>query len=69
MTSWRLSKFYYPFLIFVSLILSLIFYSGIIIKEDPTGRIVIGNVWLLLSVGWISKYIYSKKAEPSKNSV
>jgi hypothetical protein len=60
MVSWKQSKFYYPFLIIVSLILAMIFYSGIVLKEDLTGRIIIGSVWIVVSAGWLRQYFYNK---------
>jgi len=63
MVSWKQSKFYYPFLIIVSLILAMIFYSGVVLKEDITGRVVIGSVWLLVSIGWILKYLNTKRVK------
>ena len=60
MTGLKHSKFYFPFLIIVSLILAIIFYSGIVLKEDITGRIIIGTVWLIVSAGWLGQFIHKK---------
>jgi len=61
MANWSESKYYYPFLIILSLILAIIFYSGIVLKEDMTGRIIIGTIWLIVSLGWLSRYVTKKK--------
>jgi hypothetical protein len=63
MAGWKQSKYYYPFLIIGSLLLAIIFYSGIVLKEDITGRITIGSVWMLVCIGWIIKYSYIKKVK------
>jgi hypothetical protein len=49
----------------VPLILAMIFYSGIVLTEDITGRIIIGSVWLLVSAGWLRQY-FNNKVEPTE---
>jgi hypothetical protein len=63
MAGWKKSKYYYPFLFIGSLILAIIFYSGIVLKEDITGRLAIGSLWLLVCIGWIIKYAFTKKVK------
>jgi uncharacterized membrane protein (UPF0182 family) len=57
MTKRKLSKSNYLFLIIVTLILAVIFYSGIVMKEDLTGRIIVGSLWLFLSAVWVTQYV------------
>lgn len=57
MTKRNLSKFNYLFLIIATLILAVIFYSGIVLGNDLTGRIIVGSLWLLLCVVWVTQYI------------
>jgi putative effector of murein hydrolase LrgA (UPF0299 family) len=52
----------------VSLIVAIIFYSGIVLAEDITGRIIIGTVWLLVSAGWFGQYLHKRKLEQTKIS-
>lgn len=68
MSAWKQSRFYHPFLISVSVIVAVIFYSGIVLAEDITGRIIIGTVWLLVSAGWFGQYLHKRKLE-QKNSI
>ncbi len=53
----NLSRVNYLFLIVVTLVLAVIFYSGIVMDDDLTGRIIMGSVWLLLSAAWVMQYI------------
>lgn len=55
------SKLYFLVLSMVSLSIALIFFSAIVMKEDTVGRIIIGCVWLLVSVGWMGRFFHTKK--------
>jgi hypothetical protein len=68
MSRWKKSKFYHPFLIFISLIVAIIFYTGIVLNDDIAGRIIIGSVWLLVSAGWFGQFLYKRKPEQTKLS-
>jgi len=57
------SKLYFLLLSMGSLSVALISFSGIVMKEDIVGRIIIGCVWLLVSVGWIGRFFHTKKNE------
>jgi uncharacterized membrane protein YczE len=57
MANWKQSKFYHLFLIITSLVLAILFYSGIVLKDDLTGRIIIGTVWFVVSIGWLGQYV------------
>lgn len=57
------SKLYFLLLSMGSLSVALISFSGIVMKEDIVGRIFIGCVWLLVSVGWIGRFFHTKKNE------
>lgn len=63
MGHWKDSKYYYPFLIIGSLVIAIIVYSGVVMKGDMTGRILIGSVWLLVSIGWIGRYLHTKRSK------
>lgn len=68
MKKWYRSEFYYHFLITVSMILAIIFYTGIVITNDLTGRIILGSIWLVVSIGWLSKYFNMKKVKKQAES-
>jgi len=46
--------------IFGSLMVGLVTMSGLILKNDPTGRMIIGSVWIVLTVIWLVLYINKK---------
>ena len=68
MSKWNKSEYYFPFLTIVSLILAIIFYSGMVINNDLTGRILIGSIWLIVSIGWLSKFMNMKKVKKQVES-
>ena len=68
MSAWKQSRYYHPFLSIVSLIVATMFYSGIVLAEDITGRLIIGSVWLLVSAGWFGQYLHKLKLEQTKIS-
>ena len=43
-----------------SLSISLLIISGIVLKTDLVGRIILGNLWLIVSIGWLGQYIHKK---------
>jgi hypothetical protein len=56
------SSKYYAFLSIGSLLISAISFSGIFyLKVDLTGRILVGLLWGLVSIGWIGQYFQIKK--------
>jgi hypothetical protein len=47
----------------LSLAIALFCYSGwVVLKADPTGRMIFGVMWLAMAVAWASKAIRSKIA-------
>jgi len=63
MNQYKNSKLYFLLLSMGSLSVALISFSGIVMKEDLVGRVIIGCVWLLVSVGWMGRYFHTKKNE------
>jgi hypothetical protein len=57
------SKLYFLILAMCSLSIALIFISGIVLKMDLVGRILIGSLWLVVSIGWLSNFFYRKYNE------
>ena len=55
------STLYFLILSISALSIALIFISGIVLKTDLTGRIIIGSIWLIVSIGWLGKYFHTRK--------
>jgi hypothetical protein len=48
-----------------SLSIALLFISGIVLKTDIIGRILIGSLWLIVSIGWLGRYFHTKGVKNS----
>jgi len=55
--SWKTS-FY---LSLISYLIAAISFSGIILKEDFTGRLIFGIVWVVIGLGWLIRTFALKK--------
>jgi hypothetical protein len=57
----EIKAFYYLVVIFGSFIIAAITFSGIIFKNDLTGRIIFGAIWATNGLIWLGQYIFNKK--------
>ena len=52
----------------ISFAIAVVCWSGLVLANDPIGRIIFGTVWTLLGIGWLGRYFVQRKAaapEPS----
>jgi hypothetical protein len=47
-------------LVLVSLLIAIISFSGIILKDDSAGKIIFGIVWTFIAFIWIGFYVRSR---------
>jgi hypothetical protein len=43
------------------MLVGVIVISGLVMKNDLTGRIIIGVVWFLLGAGWLGRFFQTRK--------
>ncbi|KPL17893.1 MAG: hypothetical protein AMJ92_10470 [candidate division Zixibacteria bacterium SM23_81] len=51
----------------VAFIIAAIPTFGLVLKEDPVGRIISAAVWVLIGIGWLGHLIPVKKSDTSNN--
>lgn len=60
MNQYKKSNLYYLILSICALSISLLIISGIVLKTDLVGKIILGSLWLIVSIGWFGQYIHKK---------
>jgi len=61
MAKWQNSTRYFAFLATGSFLMAVITFWGVFLEADLTGRIIVGIVWTLVSLGWLGQYFRAKK--------
>jgi hypothetical protein len=56
-----LKPLFYLLLVIISLVIAVISFFGVILKDDLTGRIIFGTVWTFVAVIWTGYYLKSRK--------
>jgi hypothetical protein len=56
---------YYLILASISMLVGVIVISGLVMKNDVTGRIIIGAVWFLVGAGWLGRFFHTRKIPSS----
>lgn len=52
---------YYLVLASISLFVGIIVITGLVMKNDLTGRIIIAAVWFLVGVGWLGRFFSARR--------
>ncbi len=47
----------------VSFLVAAIPAAGLVLRGDPTGRLIFTVVWLLLGVAWLGGYLHARKSD------
>lgn len=45
----------------ISLVVGIIVISGLVMKNDVTGRVIVGALWFLVAAGWLGRFFSARR--------
>jgi DNA-binding CsgD family transcriptional regulator len=58
MKRWHMKPQHYVIAAVVSFLIAVINLSGLVLRDDLMGRLIIGAIWSAVGIGWSSRYYY-----------